>query len=806
MVAINTFNTDYPMMFICYDNISSKDKTFKKTWNLQAVQEPEVSGSKTVIRRDDYDFSGKLVINTMLPKEHVIEKVGGKGFESYVDGKNYPNEDYPQYDNEQCDWRLEVSPKNSALDDMFLNAMYVTDSDKNLQELPMYQEDNGAFVGVSAMDKTVLFSKTRKAVTTDFTFEVRNNGFDKMSVLITDVAAGKWNIVGAGTNIIYEVKEGENAIYAKLAPGAYTVSKAVNDAAATQFEYARNENVQRLGDFMIYNISARNFAYNRQPTILKDGQPYLSEDDYKATGATVTRNGESYTLKNLNHEAVITLGNLNAVFNQIPTTLTSAPFINESGMLYINALDMSKILGFTVSYDEIARILKITKKASVSLTASASSAVAGKDIMLTAEKTLVANDLQLVYNINGVDSEPTSSITYNAEISQGKNTAIVKAVDGSGNVVLTSNEVTFNGMPYSMTWVKEVNFSSSWYMQNVLFPNVIDNNESSDDEVKCEVIDLSSSPDDAAVIETSNDRALRFKVSNTGNDYNQKAEALSYKKDYMATEAVAAGADIISLKWKLKLVSMGKEDAGLGNIFYKNSAGQDKAFLPFLFTTDGKLKVATSLYPSAADANHRIEILAPAGQWYSFEFIADGKNGIIYLMVNDVVCSSFTFDDVAGDSTRKFDVAKSLSSFYTSFVLGFGGVGTATNEVYLADYQWYCAKSATDLYTNLGFSNSGNVIAEKAAIDYRAPLDIKLDAYNNGNDIMCIAAVLDNNQRVISVDTQYVSFAKGEGIKGVDLRLAGLPDDIATNQNYSIMLMLWNGATLAPINDVIPFN
>ena len=90
----------------------------------------------------------------------------------------------------------------------------------------------------------------------------------------------------------------------------------------------------------------------------------MSEDDYIARGASISKNGNMVTLKNLNYEAVLTIGSTYAIFDSIPVTLTSAPFIDKNGILYINPLDMSKILGYTVSYDNKVRILKISKKAS----------------------------------------------------------------------------------------------------------------------------------------------------------------------------------------------------------------------------------------------------------------------------------------------------------------------------------------------------------------------------------------------------------------------------------------------------------
>lgn len=486
---------------------------------------------------------------------------------------------------------------------------------------------------------------------------------------------------------------------------------------------------------------------------------------------------------------------------EVPAAFTSLNLLNLPRATLIDDAD------YTTFYVDDVEVCAYDAP-SVSLTVSADNAIAGRRVMLTATKTL-ADDLQLVYNVNGVDSEPTAALTYNATAIQGTNTAYVTAVDTSGNTVLTSDAITFDAMPYTETYVKDMPFASDWHLNAGSFSFEKYNNPDEDgDEVIAERIQLTGADAEASTGTNAGDYAVRLKVANTGNDYNQKATVYINRYNWLTTEPVATNMkpDIASLKWKVKLVSMGKEESDtFMAMYYGNDSNAEKIFVPFRFTADGKLKIATTFNPSVGTEGHYILIPAPTGQWYNFEFIADGKNEVIYLVVNDVVYSSFSFDAVA-DAAAKFNLTNSLGRLRLQMVMGFGGVGTATNEIYLTDLAWWCGKSVSDLYTTPTFYNAGREVTTKADIDYRGTLDVEFDAYNNGNNLMCIASVIDSDKRLLSVDMQSVNFAKGDTIKSIDLSLANLPEDIATNGNYKIQLMIWDGTTLAPINDVIPFN
>ncbi|MBR5505711.1 MAG: heparinase II/III family protein, partial [Clostridia bacterium] len=225
MVFLDLFDEDYPAAFVVFDNVTSSDKTFDKKWLLHSIEEPVVEANTTVISRTENGYGGKLVNKTLMPSAFNIEKVGGEGKEFWVDGNNYSVSDISPNHSEKGSWRIELSPENESENDVFLNAMYVTDNDKNLPELPMYKESMSGFVGVTVKDRMVMFSENANTQTEDFSLTVRENGYNEVTCLIADVEEGIWNISGNGTNVYAVSSSGEEVICFKAKPGSYTVSK-----------------------------------------------------------------------------------------------------------------------------------------------------------------------------------------------------------------------------------------------------------------------------------------------------------------------------------------------------------------------------------------------------------------------------------------------------------------------------------------------------------------------------------------------------------------------------------------------------
>jgi VanZ family protein len=117
---------------VVFDQVTATRGSFRKRWLLHTIDEPTVSPggfSVTVAPQDRPGHGGgRLDGKVLLPRDAVINPIGGRGFEFFVDDRNYdengtlheavrkrgPNKGEPGA------WRIEVSPPRDAREDMFL--------------------------------------------------------------------------------------------------------------------------------------------------------------------------------------------------------------------------------------------------------------------------------------------------------------------------------------------------------------------------------------------------------------------------------------------------------------------------------------------------------------------------------------------------------------------------------------------------------------------------------------------------------------------------------------------------------------
>lgn len=361
MVFIDLFNDDYPAAFVVFDKVTSTNKAFEKNFVLHTIEEPIVEGDKVTVTRTNNGHNGKMVVKALYPENPDIEVIGGEGKGTWVDGKNYgdPEDDYE----EGAGWRFETSPSVAAENDIFLHAMYVTDADRNLPELPMYKEVEGNFVGVTIMDRTVFFERDANDVTGSFSINIRdnNNGAD-MSVMVADVTPGVWMVTGPDKTQNIEVTEEACALYFKGKPGKYTITK--NDKAmADKIEYPRTEKAL-IGDYQIYGSDGL-FRSQKSPTKLIDGFPYLAVADYfpfYSDKLAVIENADgSWTIQNGQFKSVqLWPGTTKAIFNGGRETVLANPSLIIDGKLYVNPIDVQSVINCNITYDALAYVMKVT--------------------------------------------------------------------------------------------------------------------------------------------------------------------------------------------------------------------------------------------------------------------------------------------------------------------------------------------------------------------------------------------------------------------------------------------------------------
>ena len=344
MVFMDLFDENYPAAFVVFDKIDTSNKDFKKTWVLNCQEEPDINGQETIVSRTEHGFNGKLVNQTMLPNDPSITKIGGEGYESWVDGVNYHSKDKEGVSiSDQGNWRIEVSPKSANITDVFLNAMYMTDYDKNLPRLSMFKEETELLCGVTVKDRMVMFSKSGDVLGVEAPIElcVRDNGYGVQSCLIADIKPGMWKIVGIDYEVYGEVTKEDNVLYFKCPPGVYRITAAPG-AEKTIFYY-KEAFKQKLGDFCVFDKSGMvkdagtgiisagggtRFMYVDKPTKLIDGVPYVPKSLLEQFG-----------------------------IREEDVRLSECRAFTLDGMLYFAAVDSGCFS--ECEYDPIARVLKL---------------------------------------------------------------------------------------------------------------------------------------------------------------------------------------------------------------------------------------------------------------------------------------------------------------------------------------------------------------------------------------------------------------------------------------------------------------
>ncbi|KKL19072.1 hypothetical protein LCGC14_2469160, partial [marine sediment metagenome] len=175
---------------LLFDRVNALDPSYRKAWLLHSVGKPQVDGKivKAQVPGHVEDFDGdtvkitwaggiipppdpkdpgRLFMRTFLPAEHYIRRIGGKGHEFWVAGKNRPIKRYTNsitpgtpHPIEVGNWRIEVSPAKPAKFDNFLHLINICDT--RTEKMPpsrMIASDGGKMVGVTMAGWVVMFGR-----------------------------------------------------------------------------------------------------------------------------------------------------------------------------------------------------------------------------------------------------------------------------------------------------------------------------------------------------------------------------------------------------------------------------------------------------------------------------------------------------------------------------------------------------------------------------------------------------------------------------------------------------------------------
>lgn len=362
LVYLDMFDDEYPMAVLCFDRVVSSNPEFKKSWLLHSIEEPEIDGNLTTIKRTEYGFNGKLVNKTILPEEKnlQIEKIGGKGKEAWVEDKNYFNPPNTTYNGqEHGSWRIEVSPKNAKNEDLFLNAMYVTDADNEKPALDIEKVNTSQFVGAKLRDRVVMFAKRDKLVSSSFSYKINNQDGALNYNLVCDLSEGTWQITtDRGETIYAKVNEGENTLYFSSVGSSFTITP-VSDG---DYEYQTFRKVTKkgIGDFEVWYANKNLFLNQESEVKIIDNRAYLPASMLRDLGYTVSGNDKKIKITTGGSVIEITADSNTILISGKERNVINTPK-SLNGEVYVAVGELSLDLLMNFEYDAIAKILHVSK-------------------------------------------------------------------------------------------------------------------------------------------------------------------------------------------------------------------------------------------------------------------------------------------------------------------------------------------------------------------------------------------------------------------------------------------------------------
>ncbi len=211
MMTLYTGDEETPMVMFVFDNITSDEATFKKTFLLQCAEAPLVDGNTVTVDNGE----GKLVLTSLLgndeikaygrnSKDGVVG--GGNGEERFYlsnAGYNLIPEGATSIGDKNSDlsvvWgHVEISPESTQRTNQLMNVLYVSDSGTTVSATPTLLESD-YMTGATFKNHTVMFVNNADYSSDTQTFVTTGEG--TMKYYIGGLYDGTWKVTVNGEDI-----------------------------------------------------------------------------------------------------------------------------------------------------------------------------------------------------------------------------------------------------------------------------------------------------------------------------------------------------------------------------------------------------------------------------------------------------------------------------------------------------------------------------------------------------------------------------------------------------------------------------
>ncbi len=261
---------DGEAVFFVFDKIKTS-KPFKKTFLLQAFEEPEIENNRIILRRTVDNYDGQLTSYVLAPSDYKIEPIGGEGKQWYVNGVNYvPLASYVPalHDNPFAyGWgRIEIYPEEKRIDDYFLNAMYLSDTTETAQVKEAIKIETDDVLGGVLLSKAAIFAKGSQRASKDLSFTLPSD--KEYSIAVANVMQGEWTVTVNGNETFkcVSTKDG-GIIYFK---GKGEIKLSLTDKSKTEKEFTENYVHSEKNTDTELRINSRLIYSDTSPEIKED--------------------------------------------------------------------------------------------------------------------------------------------------------------------------------------------------------------------------------------------------------------------------------------------------------------------------------------------------------------------------------------------------------------------------------------------------------------------------------------------------------------------------------------------------------
>ncbi|ADY51260.1 heparinase II/III family protein [Pseudopedobacter saltans DSM 12145] len=216
---LNLERADIPAMIVVYDNMVTSDATFKKYWQINAFEVPEIKSDEIVLHSQKGELTGNTYVNMLLPNasdRNIVVK-GGKDANE-VFGKKYTA---PIVNRESSANRIMISPKKDQKKDQFLTVFQVTAD--SIKPMPLKHYDTGRVSVIVADKYVVCINKDDQFISESFQIDIPEK--KNYKIVLTGLRSGKWGVMNSKGKLIasIEVKENKNCGFFEAIQGKYII-------------------------------------------------------------------------------------------------------------------------------------------------------------------------------------------------------------------------------------------------------------------------------------------------------------------------------------------------------------------------------------------------------------------------------------------------------------------------------------------------------------------------------------------------------------------------------------------------------